>query len=587
MRAFLTTTVLPRCGGTPLVRQRTGCRLFSLRASLTKTQSGLRGAECKPTVGHLPTVADSSVGSTVGASLDRKSVTFRKASLTNHHRNFAHVQQVPVMPGMYKHISKFEGEHIYNYGKHTWCILRESLTLWLIPAGGVAGFLATYWPVLAYLPLEYKLLYLAGLLVGTRVLAAGPRNKEQKDLTGQWVVVTGGTNGVGLATAAALARMGANVSILAAPIEVNVHSSMATDPQAVAKLQTRAARVTTALEYIVRHCKHPAAVSTFSVRESQFPPFLPEETTGSRDASSAAPPPQQRIEFHPLDLSDFVAIREYCKKIQRRHHGIDILVNNAGVLHQHQTYTRFGDDTQLAINALGPYLLTEGLLPLVRAQHGRIVYVSCSSHVAVRMNLVNTYLSGRGVWSPRIANRFDGLEQCGFTKVVNIFHAQDLALQSYLPTNDASRAGGGATAAANAKSTTPTGRSKLQQSLLRGSAADSNRRPAAATAANVIPQYTTCACNPGAVLSDLYRDIPMGYVMWLARPLLCLMMRSAREGAETVVNCCVRAQLHNGGYYMNCQYRPTGLSQAACSTSERGQVMSWLREKMQPYMKWE
>lgn len=59
--------------------------------------------------------------------------------------------------------------------------------------------------------------------------------------------------------------------------------------------------------------------------------------------------------------------------------------------------TSLNDDCQLAVNFLGPYLLTEGLLPLITATHGRIVYVSCATNLSIKSNVVTSYLSGNGV----------------------------------------------------------------------------------------------------------------------------------------------------------------------------------------------
>ncbi|EPY41872.1 short chain dehydrogenase/reductase [Angomonas deanei] len=252
--------------------------------------------------------------------------------------------------------------------------------------------------------------------------------------------------------------------------------------------------------------------------------------------------------------------------------GVDLLINNAGVIHVKQVLTRFGDDEQLAINYLGPYLLTEGLLPLIEQTHGRVVYVSCSAHAAVEGNVVQTYLSGRGVWSPRVADKFDGLEQFGFTKLGNIYHAQQLAVRSYP--------------------------APAKQSLAARLVAQKDPKYAAATPQLTAAElslknkeedhFTSCACTPGGVATRLFRNVPFADIAFsYLRYGMLLMMRTPSEGSQTVVNACLRDELYNGGYYMNCRYEPSGLSGAACSVQERNNLMNWTHKKMSPYMKWD
>ncbi|MEY8015937.1 SDR family NAD(P)-dependent oxidoreductase [Mycobacterium servetii] len=56
---------------------------------------------------------------------------------------------------------------------------------------------------------------------------------------------------------------------------------------------------------------------------------------------------------------------------------VDILVNNAGTLTDHRTETADGFETTLATNLLGPFALTNLLLPRVRSQ---IINVGSDAH---------------------------------------------------------------------------------------------------------------------------------------------------------------------------------------------------------------
>jgi NAD(P)-dependent dehydrogenase (short-subunit alcohol dehydrogenase family) len=56
---------------------------------------------------------------------------------------------------------------------------------------------------------------------------------------------------------------------------------------------------------------------------------------------------------------------------------VDILVNNAGVMNTPKGTTKDGFETQLGVNHLGHYLLTELLLPLLKvSKPSRVVHVS-------------------------------------------------------------------------------------------------------------------------------------------------------------------------------------------------------------------
>lgn len=461
-------------------------------------------------------------------------------------RSIAHVKQAPLFPGMFRHVSMFEGEHVYHYGLHTFAIMRDSAAMGVLPAGCLLGYALTHAPGLPLVPFPVQCAYLAGIVVLSRVVARGKRNRSTKDLTGRHVVVTGATSGIGRATAAQLAAMGADVTLVAKDA-----------PHAAA-----------ALAYVRAH---------------------------ARDATA------QDIHLQGLNLDDFIAVREVCKRMRQRQRPIDILVNAAGVLQERHATTRFGDDVQLATNFLGPYLLTEGLLPLVEAARGRIVYVACSAHVGVKSNVVATYLSGRGVWSPRVADKFDGLEQYGFTKLGNIFHAQQLALRSYpelekgsmssrLTRQNPITAGG---SGARARASPASQRSGYAAAMLAASSTSASTggaaapAPAPAAEVHIEPRFTCCACSPGGVITNLYRSVPLAGTMHYAYYLYTLVMRTAWEGSQTVVNCCVRDDFRNGGYYMNARYRPAGLSKTACNVAEREQVLAWTLNKMKPYMKWD
>ena len=153
---------------------------------------------------------------------------------------------------------------------------------------------------------------------------------SQTPLLGKHCVVTGGTGGIGLATARRLVAMGAGVVIVGRDAERGL-------------------------------------AATLSIREA----------TG-RDGAG----------FLQADLSDLDAVRSVAGAVSNRWGHIDILVNNAGGMFGKRQVSQQGLEMTFALNHLGHFLLTGLLLPkLLAAQGGaRIVNVSSEAHRRVRLD---------------------------------------------------------------------------------------------------------------------------------------------------------------------------------------------------------
>ena len=145
-------------------------------------------------------------------------------------------------------------------------------------------------------------------------------SREVIDLLGRVCVVTGATRGLGLATATALAGMGATVVMLG--------------------------------------------------RDGQRG-----EDATQRVREAAAP--GARVSFVPLDLASFVSVCAAAAEIAAAHESIDVLVNNAGVHLRSRAVSQDGFEMTWAVNHLGPFLFTNQLLPQLRAaESARIVTVT-------------------------------------------------------------------------------------------------------------------------------------------------------------------------------------------------------------------
>jgi 2-polyprenyl-6-methoxyphenol hydroxylase-like FAD-dependent oxidoreductase/NAD(P)-dependent dehydrogenase (short-subunit alcohol dehydrogenase family) len=87
--------------------------------------------------------------------------------------------------------------------------------------------------------------------------------------------------------------------------------------------------------------------------------------------------PGARLELQRCDLSDLDDVRALSARLLAEHPTLDVLVHNAGVLPSHRTETAQGHDLTLATHVLGPLLLTEGLRPaLAGAADARVIWVS-------------------------------------------------------------------------------------------------------------------------------------------------------------------------------------------------------------------
>jgi NAD(P)-dependent dehydrogenase (short-subunit alcohol dehydrogenase family) len=150
-------------------------------------------------------------------------------------------------------------------------------------------------------------------------------------IKGKTVLVTGGTNGLGLVTARELARMGAQVTILSRnPV------------------------------------KCAAVAETIKVE------------TGSP------------VEFIAADLSTLAGIMQGAAIFKQRHTHLNVLVNNAGALIARRQLTSDGFEMTFALNHLSYFLLTNLLLDLLKASApARIVNVSSGAHVGASIDFDN------------------------------------------------------------------------------------------------------------------------------------------------------------------------------------------------------
>jgi len=89
---------------------------------------------------------------------------------------------------------------------------------------------------------------------------------------------------------------------------------------------------------------------------------------------------------HPLDVADDAALLRLRDRLAAESDGLDILVHCAGThfLGPVAEAPVAELDAQYRVNVRGPYLLTQLLLPMLRARRGQVVFVNSSAGLRAR-----------------------------------------------------------------------------------------------------------------------------------------------------------------------------------------------------------
>ena len=122
-----------------------------------------------------------------------------------------------------------------------------------------------------------------------------------------------------------------------------------------------------------------------------------------------------RVDLVVCDVGDQQAVRACCDVLRAGAARIDVLVNNAGVFAPRRGLTAGGHEVMLAVNHLGPFLMTNLLLD--RLDGARVVTTSSRAHAFARIDLDDL----------DAARRFSAMRQYGVTKLANILFTRELA----------------------------------------------------------------------------------------------------------------------------------------------------------------
>ncbi|MEM6845447.1 MAG: SDR family NAD(P)-dependent oxidoreductase [Bacteroidota bacterium] len=91
-----------------------------------------------------------------------------------------------------------------------------------------------------------------------------------------------------------------------------------------------------------------------------------------------------KIDFFFADLGKRDQIQRVAEEIKSAWSNIDVLFNNAGVLLDKLYYSDYGNELQLEINAISPFLLTKELLSLLEKSESPLVVSTATSGLQKR-----------------------------------------------------------------------------------------------------------------------------------------------------------------------------------------------------------
>jgi NAD(P)-dependent dehydrogenase (short-subunit alcohol dehydrogenase family) len=125
-----------------------------------------------------------------------------------------------------------------------------------------------------------------------------------------------------------------------------------------------------------------------------------------------------RLEGVSFDLGSMASVRRGAAEIAERWQALDVLINNAGIFASERMVTDDGIELSLAVNYVGPFLLTHLLAPLLeRGAPARVINVASIAHTRGRIHLDDLTLS----------RAFTGYAAYAQSKLAQVMHALSLA----------------------------------------------------------------------------------------------------------------------------------------------------------------
>ena len=102
-----------------------------------------------------------------------------------------------------------------------------------------------------------------------------------------------------------------------------------------------------------------------------------------------------------VDVTNAESVREFVERLDAKEPRVDVLINNAGVFMPSRETTDCGLEVTFATNTLGPFLLTNLLMPaLRRSDSARVINVSSAAMYFAKLNLEDPQFQRRPYIGP-------------------------------------------------------------------------------------------------------------------------------------------------------------------------------------------
>ena len=204
-----------------------------------------------------------------------------------------------------------------------------------------------------------------------------------------------------------------------------------------------------------------------------------------------------KLDIMHLDLSDMQSIRNFVKAFKLKYQRLDVLINNAGVISDQRKLTKDGLELMMATNYLGPFLLTNLLLDILKSsKESRVISLSSNAHAFAHLDL-------------------DDMNNEKYFKYVFNYGGTKLAILTFIE--------------------------ELAKRL---------------EGTNV----KVCSLHPGVIRTNIFLEgikndkfsLVFYYLFYF---LFVLMTKNVEQGTQTILHCVLldHAKLESGKYYVDCK----------------------------------
>lgn len=128
----------------------------------------------------------------------------------------------------------------------------------------------------------------------------------------------------------------------------------------------------------------------------------------------------REIDVMLVDVSSLQSVREFAESFLKKYKKLHVLINNAGGFFMKRETTPEGFEKTFATNHLGPFLLTNLLLPLIKkTPEARIINLASDAHFYGKLNLDDL----------QMAKRYGGFRAYAASRLATHLFTQELALR--------------------------------------------------------------------------------------------------------------------------------------------------------------